>query len=322
MTSGTIGWDRSSHLRNANLVLVRTSTIFAPEALLFCDESNWELATEVENLFSMLRLLGTVEYQTAHLLMGYTLPDKTVVQNYSKLERYNFTRGCLPWPVRPEHLVAAADLATAKKSWMQKFSDLNRVRLFRGWRALSVGLQQFYASDRIHGFVRALEALIYPDVAKTEGQFVHRCSLFAAPSTQKDPARQALQEAYKMRCDVEHVHDWDRSLAAYATADREDIAYWRTRQMETLACTVYARIFKDPTIQQNFYNDASLEQFWQKQEHDIRAAFGNLCDITELRLVKNYDSFGRASLSDWPKGLLESLEPKHGRAVAVRRQCP
>jgi hypothetical protein len=161
--------------------------------------------------------------------------------------------------------------------------------------------------------VRALEALIYPEITKTEKQFVHRCSLFGAPSIGKDAARQALEDAYRMRCDVEHVHDWDRSLNKYAVADREDVAYWRTRQMESLACMAYARIFTDSALQQHFYTDTALRQFWQTPEHLVRVAFGVLCDITKLKLVRAYDGWGRAEFSEWPKGWNQTLQRKHGR---------
>jgi hypothetical protein len=143
--------------------------------------------------------------------------------------------------LRLEHLEAACDLSKAKTSFLSQFSDSKRNRLVRDWVALNAALQQYYASDRIHGFVRALEAVIYPEISRTAAQFVHRCSLFAAPNTQKSAARKVLEEAYQMRCDVEHVHDWDRSLGAYDIDDRENVAYWRTRQMETLACATYAR---------------------------------------------------------------------------------
>lgn len=310
----------ASHVNDANLVLVRTAaTGFAPEALPISDATSWELAKQAENVFSMLRLLGTIEYERAFLVMGYVQKGQIVCQNFSTLGRYEITRGCLPWMICEEHLAAAADLARAKSS-MLAFADANKVRIFRGWWALTTALQQFYASDRIHGFVRALEALIYPEITKTERQFVHRCSLFAAPSVEKDAAREALTEAYKMRSDVEHVHDWDRSLTKYTVAEREDVAYWRTRQMEYLACMVYARIFTDNTLQQNFYSDAALDQFWGKPEHEVRAAFGRVCDITELKLVKNYDGWGRAMFSDWPAGWRETLQRKYdGKATASFR---
>lgn len=303
---------QASHVSGANLILARRAADgFPPENLPISDETNWNLAKQIENVFSMLRLLGTIEYESAFLIMGYVQKGQAICQHFSKFGRYEITRGCLPWLIREAHLVTAANLAQAKASLLASFPDARNVRIFRGWWALTTALQQFYASDRIHGFVRALEAVIYPEIGKTEKQFIHRCSLFAAPSTDKDYARLALEEAYRMRCDVEHVHSWDRSLAKYQVIDREDIAYWRTRQMESLACLAYAKIFADNTLQQHFQSDTALEEFWRMPEHDIRAALGCACDITGLKLVKNYDGLGRAVFSDWPTGWRESLERRY-----------
>src|SRR5258708_38386943 len=115
-----------------------------------------------------------------------------------------------------------------------------------------------------------------------------------------------------MRCDVGHVHQWDRSLATRRSAEREDVAYWRTRQMESLACLAYAKIFSHNGLHQHFQTDAALEQFWRKPEHEIRLALGTVCDITELKLVRNYDGWGRAALSEWPSGWRQALERRYG----------
>jgi hypothetical protein len=306
---------QASQISGANLVLVRTTTTgFAPEHLSISDNTNLDLAKQIENIFTMLRLLGTIEYESAFLVIGHVQQGHAICQNLSKFERLEITRGCLPWIIREEHLAEAATLAQAKALLLANSGDVRNLRLFRGWWALTSALQQFYASERIHGFVRALEALIYPQVGKTEKQFIHRCSLFAAPSAGKNKARDALEEAYKMRCDVEHVHQWDRSLVSYPCAEREDIAYWRTRQMESLACLAYAKIFADNRLHQHFQTDPALEQFWRKPEHEIRLALGTVCDITELKLVRNYDGWGRAAFSEWPSGWRPTLERRYGSA--------
>jgi hypothetical protein len=306
---------QASQISGANIVFVRTATTgFAPEHLPISDNTNLDMAKQIENIFTMLRLLGTIEYESAFLIIGHVQQGRAVCQNLSKFERFEITRGCLPWIIREEHLVAAATLTQAKASLLTSSGDARSVRLFRGWWALTTALQKFYASDRIHGFVRALEALIYPEVGTTEKQFIHRCSLFAAPSAANNKAREALKEAYKMRCDVEHVHQWDRSLATHPSTEREDIAYWRTRQMESLACLAYAKIFADNRLHQHFRTDGALEQFWRKPEHEIRLALGAVCDITELKLVRNYDGWGRAAFSEWPSEWRQTLERKYASA--------
>jgi hypothetical protein len=296
-------------IADANLVLVRTAGDgFPPDTLVFADATNEALARRLVEVFAMLRLMGTIEYESAFFLTGYSRRDRTFCQNYSKLVPFYFTRGCLPWMPRPGDLAAAARLAAEKESFLSRFSDLPKVRIFRGWVALSAALQQYFASDRIHGFVRALEALIYPDIGKTARQFVDRCSLFAAPSEHRTAVWDALREAYSMRCDVEHVHDWDRSLSKYDVGEREDVAYWRTRQMETLACLAYARIFGDRELQKSFSTDEDIIALWQKPEGEIRGLFGEPFEITNLKIVTDYDLSGRAKVSEWPAGWIEGLQ--------------
>ena len=49
----------------------------------------------------------------------------------------------------------------------------------RGVNILFNELQQQPGQDRLHQFVRSLEALILPDVGNTKHQFAHRCQTFA-----------------------------------------------------------------------------------------------------------------------------------------------
>jgi len=139
---------QASQVSSANLVLARTATDgFPPASLPISDDTNWNLAKRIENVFSMLRLLGTIEYENAFLIMGYVQNGQTVCQHFSKFGRYEITRGCLPWLIREEHLAAAASLAQTKASLLASLPDAQGVRLFRGWWALTSALQQFYASD-------------------------------------------------------------------------------------------------------------------------------------------------------------------------------
>jgi hypothetical protein len=302
-------------IQGSNLVIARTATNgFSLNALPIMDETNERLKGGVHGILSMLRLLGTIEYETASMLTGFVQNGRVEIRQGAKLERYHITRGCLPWVIREDELTEAVGLADAKASHEATIPQMQKSRLWRGWVALHVALQQYYASDRLHGFVRALEALILPAVARTRQQFVSRCVVFAGPKVTEE-TRQALDDGYQMRCDVEHMHDWDRWLTTKYPGmnheERENLAYWRTRQMETLACTAYKRIYLDSNLRLHFSDDAAIEGFWKKPESDIRTAFGNVFDITKLKLVKRYDPIGRALPSDWPKGWMETLQTKN-----------
>ena len=140
---------QASQVSAADLVLARRAVDgFPPASLPISDDTSWNLAKQVENVFSMLRLLGTIEYESAFLIMGYLQNGQAVCQHFSKFGRYEITRGCLPWLIRKEHLATAASLAQTKASLLASYPDAQSVRLFRGWWALTSALQQFYASDQ------------------------------------------------------------------------------------------------------------------------------------------------------------------------------
>ena len=106
-------------------------------------------------------------------------------------------------------------------------------RLIRGLNTLFKGLKEETGQDRLHRFVRALEALILPKSGETRKNFVHRCQTFARAG---DDTRTLLGEIYDMRSATEHLHPWDKAVQSYPPDQREAVGWQRTRQIEHLAC--------------------------------------------------------------------------------------
>ena len=94
-------------------------------------------------------------------------------------------------------------------------------RVVRGLVTLFNGLRET-GQDRLHQFVRSLEALILPDIGRTEKQFVHRCQTFARAG---DDTRDLLVEAFAMRSDTEHLNPWDEAVQTYPADQREDVCW-------------------------------------------------------------------------------------------------
>lgn len=293
---GTVQFEK---VCRSNLFLIRSATQGWPEGQLQVagDPVSEQLQDDLGSIFAMLRMLGTIEYDSAYTLSGHVEERNATCRRFAQTERFNVTRGCLPWAIQEKDLRLAVDLSRAYRRFQQETPAGQTRRFGRGCYSLKVGFERYYASDRLHAFVRALEALILPETGKTEKQFVARCTLFAGPQTAQSPIQEALREAYRMRCDVEHVHEWDRSLQTYPAAEREHIAYWRTRQMETLACAAYTKVLLDPRLAECFYDENKLAEFWQKPDEEIRLAFGDVCDISKMCIVRQYDDYGRAAVS-------------------------
>ena len=78
--------------------------------------------------------------------------------------------------------------------------DPDYARFKRGLSVLLDGLRQEFGQERLHQYVRALEALTLPHRSQ---QFVRRCKTFSADG---EAAEKLLAEVYRMRNAVEHMH--------------------------------------------------------------------------------------------------------------------
>ena len=134
------------------------------------------------------------------------------------------------------------------------------------------------AAERLHHFVRALEALVLPDVGATRRQFIHRCQTFCRPSRF---ATQVLTESFDMRSDTEHLNEWDKSLTVHS--DPEQVAFERTLQMESLASFAYARILEDGALRKSFEDEGKLKEFWALDDGGRRKSWGPQLDLSRVK---------------------------------------
>lgn len=290
-------------LRRCNLVFLRIATSgWEPGSLSVKDGLNDTLSEETAELFAVLGLIGTMEYQDAFELSGCIENGESNCRTYAKLGKYHQTWGYIPWKVTEAVLQEAATLHLARKEFSRRFSDLEALRVWRGYRVLTIALQRHRMEDRMHGFIRALEALILPKPKGTEDQFVKLCSLFAASTASEANARLALGESYRVRSDIEHMHVWNRTLSKkYAASECEDIALLRTRQMDELARWAYRQVFTNKDLQKHFTCDDDIRAFWELPEAEIRSIFGTSFDISRVpKVTATKIMYGRAHPSEWP----------------------
>jgi len=306
-----LGTIQFNSLKNCKLFLVRAATEGWPDGQLsiFGGPVDAELQSHIRRVFEMLRLVGAINYQDAFMLGGHVVNGESECRQFASLERFYITLGCLPLMIRENDLRTAVELHETYSHLGKTYTDTAKWRFSRGLYALNAAFQQFNSYDRLPGFVRAIEALIIPEIGKTKNQFISRCSLFAGSESKLAETKKILQDAYDIRCDLEHMHDWDRSLSKYSANERKDIMLWRTRQMEELASAAYRKILSDKALRPNFQNDSAIEEFWKKPDDEIRTAFGDVCDISQLKNVK-YDSDGWAHTSEWTPEQIENYISK------------
>jgi hypothetical protein len=284
-----IGSLRADQIRNANLVLLRA--LDSKNPTIAGDDEQALLTSHVVKLFSMLQLEGVPEYAESDVLAGSVLDEGPIIRHMGRLPMFRHTKGYVRQPVSLARLETAAALRQVLEQIEAMFPS-KFPRFIRGLNALKNGLQEQTGQERLHEFVRSLEALVLPAIGSTRSQFAHRCQTFAIANA---TAKTILEEAYDMRSDAEHLQDWRRALHAYPQDEREDVALHRTRQMERLATFAYSQILQDKTLRAHFEDDISQETFWNLTEGPRKTTWGKHLDLGRVPLVRKYDGFNRAA---------------------------
>lgn len=150
------------------------------------------------------------------------------------------------------------------------FSSRSFMRIRRGLQAFFHGLQEELTGDRLHQFVRSLEAVINPKIGNTTRQFVQRLQVFTESGPDVD---RALKECYEIRCKVEHLQNPASVLQHVPSQRRNAYIYLHTRRIETLCRHVYGRIASSPKHLALFEDD-TINEFWSRNEKEQRSLWG------------------------------------------------
>jgi hypothetical protein len=142
-------------------------------------------------------------------------------------------------------------------------------RLRRGLKAFYHGLQEELLEDRLHQFVRAMEAVTIPFLKtplskgknmSATARFAYRAQVFAGISPR---IQDALRRAYEIRSEVEHLQNpYDTS--PYSDSSQKSSLYMLTRNMETLCRHTYNRLASSD--KHAYFEDQNVEKFWHQEE--------------------------------------------------------
>jgi hypothetical protein len=281
-----IGSIRMERLGRANLVLFVEEPSDNPEIL---DAVHQRLDKDLSRLFYMLHLRAGIEVEEgADLWCGSSENGVPNIRQMSQMPTFYQSKGWKRAPITKAWLEEGLVLRAGVAAMEADKTQFRRV--IRGLNTLFNGLQKT-GQDRLHQFVRSLEALILPDIGKTEKQFAHRCQTFARAG---DYTRALLLEAFAMRSDTEHLHAWDEAVQNYPADQREDVCWHRTRQIEHLACDAYSRLLREAGIREHFRTDTAITTFWKLPDDRRRGLWGKPLDIATEPFVQKYDQWERA----------------------------
>jgi hypothetical protein len=267
-----IGSIRMERLERANLVLFVEEPSSNPEIL---DAVHQRLEHDLSQLFILLHLRNGIECaEGSDLLCGSSEQGVPSIRQMSKMPMFYQSNGFRRVPITQAWLEDGLVLRTGVVAMEADKTQFSRV--IRGLNTLFSGLKET-GQGRLHQFVRSLEALILPDIGSTKNQFAHRCQTFARAG---NDTRALLLEAFDMRSDTEHLHEWDRAVQGYAADQREDVCWQRTRQIEQLACDAYARLLRDAALREHFRTEAAISAFWKLPDDKRQLQWGKPCDIS------------------------------------------
>ena len=266
-----IGSLRYEEFEEANLVFIYSEKSDNPEIL---DAQHISLGNKLSQFFNVLQLDGVLEYQVSNLILGSYYNKRSEIRQMAKLPLFYRTKGYSPLPLNVNKL----EKAVLMRNGLEQIDSATGsfVRLIRGWNVLMDGLQKNIGEERIHQFVRSLEALILPEVGKTKKQFIHRCQTFATANPDNS---KIINESFELRSMCEHLNDWKPALDSYPEDQRESLALLRTRQMERLTCFAYSRILENLSVRNSFNTEIEMQAFWKMQEKKRIKIWGNQLDL-------------------------------------------
>ena len=268
-----IGKIKAEKIDHCNCFFLATKSSDRPEVL---DGENQLLQRRLSRLLYGLLLQAIPDHVDGFILTGAQLPDGTHIRQYGEMKDYYNSNPKDRVEVN-ESFCRQAKIFEECYARIEGSSDYARVR--RGMSALSRAISEPSIQERIHEYVRALEAVTKPEIGKSTTQFTHRCQTFALASS---TTKVILEECYNIRSAVEHMNLVDDVFSGCSSNEIGLRAERRVRQIEKLATSVYFRLATSPAHARIFETDTSIDNFWSKRDDERRAAWGQPVDTSVI----------------------------------------
>jgi hypothetical protein len=259
----SLGSIQAKQVSDSNLFLIAFSSDPAS------DEN--QLKRLAESYYYGLILQGMAYSERSLILAGDIGPNGLHVVSVGWENTYRKPFKVIPPSVGVNGLAASSLLANAIEDIYSIRNGQNHLRLRKGFNTYLMAVKEHQAHFRLHHFVRAIEAVIKPETAKTRRQFVHRCQFFAGRSTD---TRKLLDEIYEMRSAAEHLNPLGEKLVNYPSNEHEDLIALRTYQTELLAGYIYRKVLSDATTLHVFREDSVISELWERQDDQLIAFWG------------------------------------------------
>lgn len=273
-----LGSIRAENLERTNLTLFLHAPSAAPGVL---DGENEQLRQSVLRICYGLFLIDVFHHDGGLIMSGANVDGAISIRQVAQLEPlYRPSRVRIARLDRTSLLNAAR---VADGMGIVHSGSGHHERLRKGFHAWLRGMMEYYGDERLHQFIRAVEAVVKPPKGRGTKMFAHRCQLFAGNSAQ---GVSVLRELYELRNTAEHHNSLGAVLPSCSGAALDRMTLRRAYQAQVLAIDVYRQIFLDPQLQQHFAEDATIDAFWNLPLPQQIQAWGATLDLEAIATAR------------------------------------
>jgi hypothetical protein len=262
-------------MREDGVGMYATAPSNTPE---IADGENVALERRATDLFNGLTLQGAPAFERGCVVHGANINGQIQIRGYGQVDQHYRTPG-IHFRVGLAQVLRALTLSDQLRH-VQNSGPESWTRLQRGIRTLLLANRQTNAAgDRLHEFVRALEAVVKPRIKSNLNDFTHRGQTLALNNTETS---NALRELYAIRSAVEHLNVPTDALPQGGTEAQQRMRVdLRTGQAERIARHAFIRILESPDLMAAFRTDDHIDAFWQAAHGDRIRRWGERLDIIE-----------------------------------------
>lgn len=241
------------------------------------DDSPNTLISNLHSYYYSLLLQSTGYSRTGFLLGGKVSNGQMNVNSLGRMHEYYQPRKVDPPNVNGEGLLKTIPLVLGIERIYAKPNSENApfLRIRKGFSSFLKGVQETALHERLHQFVRAIEAAIMP-LGRYTRNFKYRSQMFTGLS----PGMEVIMgELYEMRSAAEHLNPLKTKLGGYQAHEHQNIIALRTYQAELLAGFIYQKILSSEDILNQYESDESIANLWAQKTRDLIKFWGTTIDI-------------------------------------------
>lgn len=272
-----IGSFHQQELAATGLFLWALKSSTSPDIL---DGENASLGVRAYRLY--LGVLLAVPYFANGRLTAMTGANADGTPRVRSLTWYHRTYHAVGTPIAPLTLARARDSATIAKA-LEKHSSDPRHRMVRALKAFRLGAESHELGDRLHQFVRTIEAFVVPPPKGSAVHFGRRLAPLLKPR-----GFAVAKELYDIRSAVEHLRGPFGGLPRHPRGGKRLRLLVRAIEAEVIARYLLFTYFTNRSLWSQFADKHAAEAHWASGAPDLLAAAGD--PIPLLRLRKSLDA--------------------------------